>query len=128
VPARSAETQAEAMDLSARDQLVRQRTQLVNAVRGHAADFGVIAAKGISQVESLLKIAETEMPQAAKQTLAQLGRIIIPCARCAAAAGPRRPPGCGLAAAFRPQLAPWLAAREAVYNKLSARALVTRPA
>jgi transposase len=60
VPVRSAETQAEAMDLSARDQLVRQRTQLVNAVRGHAAEFGVIAAKGISQAESLLKkIAET---------------------------------------------------------------------
>ncbi len=78
VPVRSAETQAEAMDLSARDQLIRQRTQLVNAVRGHAAEFGVIAAKGISQVEPLLKkIAETDMPQAAKQTLAQLGRVIM---------------------------------------------------
>ncbi len=77
VPVKSAETQAEAMDLSARDLLVRQRTQLVNAVRGHAAEFGVIAAKGIAQVEPLLKkTAETDMPQAAKQTLAQLGRVI----------------------------------------------------
>jgi len=65
------------MDLSARDLLVRQRTQLVNAVRGHAAEFGVIAAKGIAQVDPLLrKIAETDMPQAAKQALAQLGRCI----------------------------------------------------
>ncbi len=77
VPVKSAETQAEAMDLSARDLLVRQRTQLVNAVRGHAAEFGVIAAKGIAQVDPLLrKIAETDMPQAAKATLAQLGRVI----------------------------------------------------
>jgi transposase len=77
VPVKSAQTQADAMDLSARDLLVRQRTQLVNAVRGHAAEFGIIAAKGITQVEPLLdKIAETDMPQAAKETLAQLGRCI----------------------------------------------------
>lgn len=77
VPVKSAEAQAEAMDLSARDLLVRQRTQLVNAMRGHAAEFGVIAAKGITQVEPLLqKIAEASMPQAAKETLAQLGRVI----------------------------------------------------
>ena len=77
VPVKSAETQAEAMDLSARDLLVRQRTQLVNAVRGHAAEFGIIAAKGIAQVDPLLrKIAETDMPQAAQETLAQLGRVI----------------------------------------------------
>jgi transposase len=56
---------------------VRQRTQLVNAVRGHAAEFGVIAAKGIAQVEPLLKrVAASDMPQAAKETLAQLGRVI----------------------------------------------------
>jgi transposase len=77
VPVKSAETQAEAMDLSARDLLVRQRTQLVNAVRGHAAEFGVIGAKGIAQVEPLLKrAAASDMPQAAKETLAQLGRVI----------------------------------------------------
>jgi transposase len=77
VPVKSAQVQAEAMDLSARDLLIRQRTQLVNAVRGHAAEFGVIAAKGIAQVEPLLtKIADTDMPQAAKETLAHLGRVV----------------------------------------------------
>jgi transposase len=77
VPVKSAQAQAEAMDLSARDLLVRQRTQLVNAVRGHAAEFGIFAAKGIAQIEPLLaKIAETDMPQAAKTTLAYLGRCI----------------------------------------------------
>ena len=34
------------MVLSVRELLVKQHTQLVNAVRGHAAEFGVIAAKG----------------------------------------------------------------------------------
>ncbi len=77
VPVKSAEAQAEAMDLNARDLLIRQRTQLVNAVRGHAAEFGVIAAKGIAHIVPLLqKVAETDMPQAAKETLAQLGRVV----------------------------------------------------
>jgi transposase len=77
VPVKSAETQADAMDLSARDLLVRQRTQLVNAVRGHAAEFGIIAAKGVAQVAPLLKkIIATDMPPAAQETLAQLGRCI----------------------------------------------------
>jgi transposase len=77
VPVKSAETQAEAMDLSARDLLVRQRTQSVNAVRGHAPGFGIIAAKGVAQVEPLLeRIMETDLPSAAKGTLAQLGRCI----------------------------------------------------
>jgi transposase len=77
VPVKSAESQAEAMDLSARGLLVRQRTQLVNAVRGHAVEFGVIAARGIAQLEPLLaKIAEANLPQAAKETLAHLGRCI----------------------------------------------------
>ena len=77
VPVKSADSQAEAMDLSARGLLVRQRTQLANAVRGHAAEFGVIAARGIAQLEPLLaKIAEANLPQAAKETLAHLGRCI----------------------------------------------------
>jgi transposase len=77
VSVKSSTMQAEAMDLSARDLLIRQRTQLVNAVRGHAAEFGVITGKGIAQVGSLLeRIAQSEMPQAAKEALAQLGRCI----------------------------------------------------
>ena len=41
VPVKSAEQQAAAMLLSVRDLLVRQRTQLVNALRGHAAERGL---------------------------------------------------------------------------------------
>jgi len=77
VPVKSSEAQAEAMDLKVRELLIRQRTQLVNALRGHAAEFGVIAAKGVGKVDALLrKIEDTDMPEAAKTALAQLGRGI----------------------------------------------------
>src|SRR3954470_10126371 len=46
---------------------LRQRTRLVNAVRGHAAEFGVIAAEGIAQVEPLpARIAEADVPRPAR--------------------------------------------------------------
>ena len=46
VPVKSAERQAELMLLGVRDLLIKQRTTMINAIRGHAAEFGVIAAKG----------------------------------------------------------------------------------
>ena len=55
VAVRSAEQQAEAIVLSARELPVRQPTQLVNAVRGHAAEFGTVAPKNISQLPALLE-------------------------------------------------------------------------
>jgi len=75
VPVRSAEQQAEAIVLSARELLVRQRTRLVNAIRGHAAEFGIVAAKTISQLPGLLETvaaAET-VPATAKEMVAFLG-------------------------------------------------------
>src|SRR3954452_20971891 len=67
VPVKAPEQQAEAIVLSARELLVRQRTQLVNAVRGHAAEFGIVAAKGTSQLPALLEAvaAEAAVPDAA---------------------------------------------------------------
>lgn len=60
VPIKSAENQAALMLLSVRDLLVKQRTMLINAVRGHAAEFGVIAAKGRGKVAELLQRAHAE--------------------------------------------------------------------
>ena len=75
VPVKAAEQQAAAIVLSARELLVRQRTQLVNAVRGHAAEFGIVAAKNISHLPALLEAIATEaaVPDAAKAMLAFLG-------------------------------------------------------
>src|SRR5271168_4736020 len=75
---KSAEQQAQGMVLKVRETLIGQRTQLVNALRGHAAEFGVIAAKGISRVASLLEAieAETTIPLEAREMLALLGQEI----------------------------------------------------
>ncbi len=78
VPVKSAERQAEAMLLSVRELLVGQRTQLVNALRGHAAEFGLvtrIGAKGVAQL--LADVAgESSLPAPAAEALALLGRDI----------------------------------------------------
>ena len=49
VPVKTPEQQAALMLVGMRDQLIRSRTQLTNAIRGYAAEFGLIAAKGIEQ-------------------------------------------------------------------------------
>src|SRR5262245_30101363 len=54
VPVKSAEQQAALMLMGMREQLVRRRTALTNAIRGYAAEFGLIAAKGLAQIEPLL--------------------------------------------------------------------------
>jgi transposase len=62
-----------AMLLSVRALLVRRRTQVANALRGHAAEFGVVAAKGIGRIEALMAAVEAAaMPPPAKQALALL--------------------------------------------------------
>ena len=77
VPVKSAEQQAQASVLSVRDLLVRQRTQLINALRGHAAEFGVTTAKGTAGVTALRgAIATADLPQAARATLVFLGQRI----------------------------------------------------
>ncbi len=43
-----------------RDLLIRQRTMLSNALRGHLAEFGFIAAQGISGMTKLMMVVEEE--------------------------------------------------------------------
>jgi transposase len=50
VPVKTAEQQAALTMLGVRDLLVKQRTMLINALRGHAAEFGVAAAKGPNKI------------------------------------------------------------------------------
>lgn len=78
VPVKSATMQADSIELGTRQLLVQQRTQLVNSLRGHAAEFGVVAAKGIQKVDALLEriAADPGMPDAAKEALARLGKQI----------------------------------------------------
>ena len=78
VPPKSASQQAQGMILKVRQTLVGQRTQLVNTLRGHAAEFGMIAGKGISKVGPLLSAIEQEtaIPPEAKDMAALLGQQI----------------------------------------------------
>jgi transposase len=83
VPVKSAEAQAEAMILSVRELLVKQQTQLVNGLRGHAAEFGVIAAKGTNQVDALLErvAADPAVPAAAQAMFVELGAAVAEVSR-----------------------------------------------
>lgn len=75
VPIKSAEQQADAMLLAVRELLLRQRTQLINALRGHAAEFGVvkpIGDKGFAQLVAEIA-ADTTLPAPAVEAMALLG-------------------------------------------------------
>ena len=78
VAVKSAATQAQGMVLKVRETLVAQRTALINTLRGHAGEFGIVAGKGIGNVVPLLeKIqAETAIPSEARETMALLGEEI----------------------------------------------------
>jgi transposase len=56
VPAKSAEQQAQLMQHRARDLLMRQRTQLINAIRAHMAELGIAAPQGREGFKQLLAI------------------------------------------------------------------------
>ena len=62
VPAKSLSQQAQGMVLKVRDTLIGQRTLLVNTLRGHASEFGVVAGKGVGRVGSLLAAIEQDAP------------------------------------------------------------------
>lgn len=72
VAIKSEAAQASAMIFRARDLLVRQRTQNINAVRGHLAECGLIAAKGPANLPKLLALMEApdrELPEDVKAVL-----------------------------------------------------------
>jgi transposase len=78
VPVKSAEQQANAMLLSVRELLVRQRTQLVNALRGHAGEFGLVrpvGGKGLAQLRADIA-ADATLPAPATEALTILEREI----------------------------------------------------
>lgn len=55
VPAKTVEQQAALMVHRTRDLLVRQRNQLINAIRGHLAELGIVASQGREGVRELVK-------------------------------------------------------------------------
>src|SRR4026208_2050026 len=60
VPAKTADPQAAVLLHRGRERLVRQRTMLVNALRAHLAEFGIIAPQGLRNVSKLITIIRDE--------------------------------------------------------------------
>lgn len=88
VAVKTEEQQAAGMVFRTRDLLVRQRTQLINALRGHLAEYGWVAPRGKAQVAMLADLLDEDemassLPEGARamfrimtDTLAELdGRI-----------------------------------------------------
>jgi transposase len=60
-----------------RDLLVRQRTQLINALRGHLAEFGFVVPQGPGHVTKLIALVEdpsSDLPIAARTILSLLSQ------------------------------------------------------
>ena len=72
VPVKTAEQQAALMLVGVRDQLIRNRTRLSNAIRGYAAEFGLTAAKGLAHLVPLLERIRTDesLPALAREMFA----------------------------------------------------------
>jgi transposase len=73
---KSAEQQSVLMLHRARELLVRQRTMLINALRGHCGEFGLVAAQGASKVAELIEVIEDpedeRLPALAREALGSL--------------------------------------------------------
>lgn len=70
VGVKSAEHQARAVVFRTHQCFVRQRTQLINALRGHLAEFGIVVAQGpvhLREVVGLLDSGGPELPAAVKE-------------------------------------------------------------
>jgi transposase len=75
VTVRSEAAQAAAVVFRARDLLVRQRTQIINALRGHLAEFGLVVAQGpahVSKLVAAIEDPEHPLPEAARPVLQAL--------------------------------------------------------
>ncbi|HEX2817425.1 MAG TPA: IS110 family transposase [Phenylobacterium sp.] len=73
VPVKSAERQSVLVLHRTRELLVRQRTMLINAIRGHCAEFGLIAPQGarraVELVEQLRRPEASVLPDLARSVL-----------------------------------------------------------
>lgn len=79
VPVKSQEQQASGVVFRARDLLVHQRTQIMNALRGHLAEYGFVAPKGVMHVDRLIVVIEDNqsgLPAAARTSLLAMARML----------------------------------------------------
>jgi transposase len=76
---KTAEAQAAATVFRTRDLLVRQRTQMINALRGHLAEFGMVVPKGAENAPKLIELVRdpaSDLPQEARSVLDVLAQML----------------------------------------------------
>jgi transposase len=78
VPEKTPEQQAELMLTGVRTASIRARTQLANAIRGYAVEYGLIAPRGLVNVGKLLErvAANPGLPELARRLFAQQGELL----------------------------------------------------
>jgi len=80
VPVKSEDQQSILMLHRARELLVRQRTMLINALRAHLAEFGIIGAQGRAKVAVLIKdLPEMRIPSLARDAMSEVAAQIEVC-------------------------------------------------
>ncbi|MBL6458852.1 IS110 family transposase [Belnapia sp. T6] len=75
VPIKTEAQQASLVELKVRDMLVRQRTQTINALRSHLAEYGIVAAQGRKLVELIAVVRgdeDSRLPHLAREALSEL--------------------------------------------------------
>jgi transposase len=81
VAVKSAEQQSVLMLHRTRELLVRQRTMLINAIRAHMAEFGIVAPVGVPRVKELLAVIadadDDRLPPIARACLESLARQFL---------------------------------------------------
>src|SRR5947208_2799611 len=77
VPVKTVEQQSALLMHRARDLLIRQRTMLVNALRGHMAEFGLVEAQGLHKVARLIAIVMDEMDGRVPHIARQVLKVIV---------------------------------------------------
>jgi len=68
--------QALAMTFRTRDLLVRQRTQTINGLRGHLAEYGIVVPAGLAHVGRLEGILDEERPRL-PAAVVELARLLL---------------------------------------------------
>lgn len=78
VPVKSEETQGQLVTHKTREFLVRQQTQIVNAIRAHLGEFGIVIPKGIQNVGRVIEACDSaKLPTAARKALNLLADQLI---------------------------------------------------
>ena len=76
VAVKTEEQQARVMLFRTRELLVRQRTQTINALRGHLAEFGVVAPRGpahVGRLAAAIEAADSGLPDPVRE----LGALLL---------------------------------------------------